>query len=255
MSLDGFFEPCDVPRRPEAAHVTKSEIAQGPIFSVVGAVEDTVAAFDKGNVWFDAVPGSSHTFPLLTRDTDMGAFAAGTMITTSQGQRPIDTLQPGDQILTRDAGFQPVLAVLSQEDDLSNRPSVKVSAGFLGADSDMVVSPGHRFLVCSARTELLFGCNEVLVEAGYLVNGDTVCHAGPHGAYCQVILRGHHILRAGGVWAESYDVLHAIETAEDPELASALRLTLPEVDDLLEAFRFPARPSIDAAEARVLSAA
>ncbi|WP_299913332.1 Hint domain-containing protein [uncultured Paracoccus sp.] len=86
-------------------------------------------------------------------------FVSGTLIATPDGDRPVESLRPGDLVLTRDHGPQPLVWTgLSavDADRLDRNPNlrpVRIAAGALGERlprRDLCVSPQHRILVRDA---------------------------------------------------------------------------------------------------------
>ena len=81
-------------------------------------------------------------------------YAPGTMIDAPGGPRAVETLRPGDLVMTLDHGPQPVIWARERFESLDgmsddSRP-VLIQAGALGADrpaNDLIVSPQHRILV------------------------------------------------------------------------------------------------------------
>ena len=80
-------------------------------------------------------------------------FAAGTLILTERGLRPVDRIRPGDRVQTADNGLRPVIwhgrrqvSMLDQVRDPTLRPIV-VRQGAIGNDAAFRVSRQHRLLV------------------------------------------------------------------------------------------------------------
>lgn len=141
-------------------------------------------------------------------------FAQGTLIHTDRGPRPVEALRPGDLVLTRDAGFQPLIWVggrhLSAADlDLApNHRPVRIAAGALGPGlpgRDLTVSPQHRVLMRSPVVRRMFGVDEVLAPARLLVGlpGVTVLRDTACVTYRHLLLGAHHLIRSEGAWTES----------------------------------------------------
>jgi hypothetical protein len=139
-------------------------------------------------------------------------FTPGTLIATPEGPRAIETLRPGDLVLTRDHGPQPLRwmgeARLRPEDLLANpghRP-VRIEKGALGDGlpyRDLTLSPQHRLLFGGWRAQVLFGEDEVLVPALALV-GDLAGRAAPAGVrYLHLLFDQHEIIFAEGAEVES----------------------------------------------------
>jgi serralysin len=141
-------------------------------------------------------------------------FTPGTRIATLKGDVPVEDLQPGDKVFTRDSGAQPVRWVgrrdLSPE-DLRAHPEfqpVMIRRGALGSGlpaRDMLVSPQHRMLVTSDVSAKLFDEREVLVAARHLTGIDGVeqVHTGSI-SYLHVMFDQHEIVLADGAWSESF---------------------------------------------------
>lgn len=76
------------------------------------------------------------------------------MILTPEGERPVECLKPGDQIVTLDHGIQPIRwtrrGTHSLEEASTDDKPVIIKAGALGRNlpvQDLIVSPQHRVLV------------------------------------------------------------------------------------------------------------
>lgn len=79
---------------------------------------------------------------------------AGTMITTDAGEKPVETLRPGDLVATLDRGLQPVRWVRQDKNpidsDEHDTTPIEIVAGALGDGkpaTNTIVSPQHRILV------------------------------------------------------------------------------------------------------------
>ncbi len=193
-----------------------------------------------------------------------GGFAAGTLIDTPQGPRPVEALRPGDQVLTRDAGAQPLLWVghqriggarLFAEPHL--RP-VRIRAGTWGIgrpEGDLLVAPGHRMLIAGAAAQALFNTDEVLVAARDLIDGGAVRVAHDLGAvqYVQLLFGRHQILRAQGIEGESFHPATADLDRLAPEDRAALLRALPALATDAGTYGDPARRVLDRGEAAILA--
>ncbi len=134
------------------------------------------------------------------------SFAAGTMI-TRPGGRPdvIESLRPGDLILTRNNGPQPVrwIGKATLRATGSFAPVV-ISAGALGNTGDLVVSPHHRIFIYQRGPHRLGNDAEVLVQAKHLVDDDRVWRReGGYIDYYSLVFDRHEIIFAEGIPAES----------------------------------------------------
>ena len=134
------------------------------------------------------------------------SFARGTRITAASGaQVPIEALRPGDRVLTRDDGPQPVRWIgQTTVRAVGAFAPIVVAAGALNNSADLVVSPDHRLFVWQREDALGAGRSEVLVRARHLVNGTSVrVRAGGFLDYFQLLFDRHQIIYAEGIAAES----------------------------------------------------
>ena len=126
---------------------------------------------DLGNGQTLTLQGVTDVNLLNFESTNVICFTPGTMIATPSGPRLIEALRPGDRVLTRDNGPQPIVWIgdrtLSPL-ELWNAPNlapITIAADRIGAAHDLTVSPQHRLLIGGQRAELLFDEPEVLVPA------------------------------------------------------------------------------------------
>ncbi|MCF6445638.1 Hint domain-containing protein [Nereida sp. MMG025] len=126
-----------------------------------GKGDDTITT--GRNAQITAIDGGedndSHTTQTLGMNTSniettTTCYNAGTMIDTPDGPRAVETLRPGDLVLTADHGPQEIRWVRSSDQlledvDFDGKP-VLIAAGALGKGlpaQDLIVSPQHRILV------------------------------------------------------------------------------------------------------------
>lgn len=154
-------------------------------------------------------------------------FLRGTEIATPAGSRPIETLRPGEMVLTLDHGPQPLrwigCSIATGQDRLA---PIRIAAGTLGNARDLWVSPNHRMLLTGWRAELLFGEPEVLAPAKFLVDDCRIRpDPRPVAEYWHMLFDRHEIVFAEGAASES---LHPGTVALDAvgEAARAEMLTL-----------------------------
>jgi len=189
-------------------------------------------------------------------------FTSGTRIATDRGPVPVEALQTGMLILTRDGGLRPLrwigrndldAAALTRQPDLA---PVCIAQGALGGDTpdrDMLVSPQHRVLITGVRAELLFGEHEVLVAAVHLVGQSGIVRAGAQDiTYLHLLFDRHEIVLSDGAWTESFQpgdrTLAAMDTYQRREIGSLF-------PGLAQGARFAAaRRSLKAHEARAMLA-
>ncbi len=136
-------------------------------------------------------------------------FLAGTLIATPDGERPIESLQPGDLINTA-AGPRPVRFISRTTHfplvlDANDVLPIRIAAGALGELGplrDLCVSPDHAILI-----------DGHLLQASVLVNGTTITHTSlAHWQqrnnqpieYLSIELERHELITAEGLVVESF---------------------------------------------------
>lgn len=135
-----------------------------------------------------------------------GSFAGGTRVTMADGRMcPVDTLEPGDLVLTRDHGPQPLRWIGKTTLRASGSFSpVMIKDGVLNNAADLVVRADHRLFVYQRSDQIGAGRPEVLIRARHLINGDTVIlQEGGFIDYFQLVFDAHYIIFAEGISAES----------------------------------------------------
>jgi len=144
--------------------------------------------------------------PLLVGSLGPPCFTPGTLIDTSMGPRPAETIRPGDLVLTRDHGFQLVRWVGKKTvaADAEHAP-VRFDSGAIGNELPLLVSPNHRMLITGWSAQLCCGEDELLVAAKHLVNESTIrFEMQPNVDYLHLLFDRHEILCSQGVWSESF---------------------------------------------------
>ncbi|MCC7321293.1 MAG: Hint domain-containing protein [Rubellimicrobium sp.] len=134
-------------------------------------------------------------------------FTPGTLIATPQGARPVETLVPGDLVVTRDHGLQPVRwSGRRTVAGIGRFAPVRIRPGTVpGLERDLLVSPQHRMLFQGYRAELLFGEGEVLASARHLVDGLAVTtEEVAEVTYVHLLFDRHEIIYAEGAATESF---------------------------------------------------
>ncbi len=141
-------------------------------------------------------------------------FTPGARIATPRGEVLVESLKPGDKVLTRDNGIQEIRWVGSRtlnHAELRRAPNLRpvlIKAGALGdglPERDMLVSPQHRMLVANDRTSLYFEESEVLVAAKHLIDHQSVTYMDTlRTTYIHFMFDRHEVVLADGAWTESF---------------------------------------------------
>ena len=153
-------------------------------------------------------------------------FAAGTLIATRRGPKPVEDLRPGDRVQTSDNGYRPVQWVGRwRVGGLGAAAPVRFAPGVLGNDRALVVSGQHRVLL-RPTTGPLAG-EEVLVAAKALVGLPGIARAPVARVdWVHVLMPAHEVIFAENARAETMLAGPRTMNVLDPGQALALRQSL-----------------------------
>ena len=149
-----------------------------------------------------------------TAVADMACFGPGTIITTQNGEIPVEWLATDDKVLTRDYGFQPILWIGRSKlppahfEEFPLQAPISIPAAVLGSGSpthDLCVAGNHRILIRSPQAELLFFSGEVLAPAAAWVEAGLARPVQPDTSVTMtsVLCAAHQIIVAQGAWVET----------------------------------------------------
>jgi hypothetical protein len=208
----------------------------------------------------DSIVGTSGT------GTDSAAivcFVQGTLITTADGQTPVEDLKVGDLVQTLDRGFQPMRWVGRRHVDAielaenENLRPIRIRTDVISAGNDvgsLLVSPQHRIMIASKVTERMFGDTEVLVAAKQLlaIDGVDIADDLEDVTYFHVLFDQHEIIYADQVPTESLYLGEEAQKSLSPEGREEVYALFPKV--ALPTFMATScRPIIPAKRARKLA--
>ena len=147
------------------------------------------------------------------QSTNFVCYANGTLIATTAGPLPVETLAPGDLVLTLDRGPVPLRWIGSKAVDAGMQRTrdhvapVVFAPGSLGSglpEAALRVSQQHRILLRSPVVQRMFGVPEVLVAAKDMLGLSGVALSpGADLRYYHLAFDRHEILCANGASAES----------------------------------------------------
>jgi hypothetical protein len=209
------------------------------LFNFTYEVASSTGQTDVGFVTVDSVP----------------CFVAGTRIRTPGGEVPVETLLPGDLVLTQDEGAQPLRWIgrrrVAARGDFA---PIRIAANTFGTHRDLLLSPLHRVLIRDSLAELLFGEREVLVAARDLVNDRSVRRIeGGEVEYVHILFDRHQVVFSEGLPTESF--LPGPQTARsfEAEIVEEICALFPEIDPATGAgYSAAARRTLKRYEARLL---
>ncbi|MEM0924094.1 MAG: Hint domain-containing protein [Pseudomonadota bacterium] len=150
-------------------------------------------------------------------ESGVACFAKGTLIRTAEGAVPVEALQIGTEIWTREDPRTPVLWIGSTRVEArGSLAPVRIEAGVLGNARPLIVAPQQRVLIEGYRAHLLFGEPEMLAPALSLLAIDGVSRApAPWIRYHHFATERHAITEAEGVLTEISTPGETAQTALD----------------------------------------
>jgi hypothetical protein len=236
----------------EGAETAGDVLDLGGLNSGAVTYTSTVPGDLAGSV--ELIDGSILTFSEIE---DVICFTPGTLILTPTGERRIEDLRIGDLVVTRDDGPQPIrwIGARMGRGDGKNAPIRIDAGGNYSAQRPLLLSPQHRVLVDGWRAQMIWGEEEVLVAAKYLID-DRFVRPAPQAAvtYIHMLFDRHQVVYAEGAPVESLHLgdegLKALSSAGRADLFA----TCPEFAADPSSFGASARLCARGYEARLLAA-
>lgn len=174
--------------------------------------------------------------PFSVRDLGPSCFTPGTLIATPCGERPVETLAPGDLVLTGDGAAVPVLFLHHRvfgPQSLAERPNchpIRIEAGALGGGlprRPMILSLQHRVVLRSPIIQRMFDCDEILGPVGHLTEAPGIARTPVQTVtYIHIVLARHEVLMAEGALVESLFLGPQAEEGFTPAEIALLRRRL-----------------------------
>lgn len=218
-------------------------------WSTLDATDDGSGSF-AGSITMD-----DGTVLNFTEIENIICFTPGTLIATPRGARDIASLRPGDFVVTRDHGMQPIRWIESRTVPARGRfAPIRITPGVVtGLERDLLVSPQHRMLFQGFRAELLFGESEVLAAAKHLVDGVSVTQEETDTVtYVHMMFDQHEIVFAEGAATESFHPGDLSITAISDPAREELFAIFPELRSHLGAYGQTARRCLKRHETELL---
>ena len=218
---------------------------------------------ESGVIQLLDAPGGSVTGTITFSEIEnIMCFTPGTLVATAQGQKPVETLNQDDLILTRDNGFQPIAwtgqrALTAQE--LAASPKIQpilIKANSLGEgvpERDMMVSPNHRMLVTDPKLQMYLHESEALVAAKHMTAIDGVAQMATSSlTYVHFMFERHEVVLADGAWSESFQPGDYSMNGMPSEQRAEIDMLFPELEVAGAAAFMSARTQLKGFEARTL---
>ncbi|SLN11725.1 hypothetical protein PSA7680_00157 [Pseudoruegeria aquimaris] len=227
-----------------------------------------------GTFWNFFYGGTDETDPTTYVDPSTGesniigavvCFTPDALVRTPDGMRPIGGLRRGDQVMTRDNGYQEIRWLhrrrLTQADLRANPhlAPIVIERGAMGPDTPFCrtrVSPQHRILVASPMNEMLFGTEVTLAPAKGLIDGKRIWqdHRCRSVEYVHLLFDSHEILEADGLQSESFHPGDWTMGHLPEEALRELFEIFPSLARRHESYGPAAYPALSVREARLLVA-
>ena len=138
---------------------------------------------------------------------NVAGLATGTTVMTLDGEMPVEHLNVGDRVITRDSGMAVLREIRSAEVTVA---TIQIKAGSLGhtrPQDDMIVGPDTLVHIRDWRAKALFGADVATVKAKRLIDGEFVSEqdATTMTVY-ELVFDKQHILYADGLEVASASV-------------------------------------------------
>lgn len=177
-------------------------------------------------------------------EASCGAFAHGTMIQTEIGPVPVEDLLPGQKIMTRDNGPQPLLwigsmTLVPHPSDPRVEPAklirvIENSVGLGKPSRDLVFGPYARILRRNAACISLFGTESAFAPVSAFADGVSIIEVTPVSPVrvFHLMLHGQHVITASGMEVESYHPGRRDTIGISPSLMPNFMEMFPNISDL-----------------------
>lgn len=147
----------------------------------------------------------------LLRPQSVSSILAGTPITTDKGELPVEFLQPGDFVMTKDASFVPLRGIGSytvSRWDMIRQPELRpivFPIDSIGNDTELRFCGTHRVYLSSIFADMIFGTPDVLAPARSCVGHRGIFEDARKRPpqYYQLLLDRHELIGSDGAWSES----------------------------------------------------
>ena len=188
------------------------------------------------------VPNYTGLYQATAHTIDTICFTIGTLIETSDGNKPVEELTVGDMIATMDDGYQPIRwigSTIRDAIDLARNPKLHpicIPAGALGSGlpkRDLMVSRQHRVLVRSKIAQRMFDAEEILIPAIKLVglNGIEISGDVDNVTYFHILFDKHQVIFSEDAPTESLFTGPEALKSVTPEARQEIETLFPEITE------------------------
>lgn len=184
------------------------------------------------------------------------SLGRGTLITRAGGQQtPVEHLRPGDLIMTRDDGAQPLRWIGQQTlRAVGDLAPVLIPAGTLNNQNDLLLSKDQSLFIYQRDDRLGLGRAEVMIKAEHLVDGQIITRQeGGFVEYYQLVFDNHQIIFAEGIAVETMRITRRNRTLLPSQMSRRWGAAIPGHSDRPHAaFEIAAAPFGRESPARLL---
>ena len=210
---------------------TGAEMCQGPL-QLLSYMELSLLA-GKQRFWAVAIALNGERFGVVTRATPQAGFvyeithqtdlpatcathpragawlAPGTIVSTTEGDQPVEWLESGMRVITRDRGAQRLGMVTRRRFPAEALNQVMVSLPHIAAETEfaedlLVVSPATHVLLRDPLCDLHFGAREVLAPAGAIGAPEYTGAPGKFVTLTGLVFPSHELVQTNGGWLGSW---------------------------------------------------
>ncbi|NIY72644.1 hypothetical protein HCZ30_09370 [Marivivens donghaensis] len=142
-----------------------------------------------------------------TGGQNVSGMLTGTIVFTLDGELPVESLSPGDRVITRDSGMAILREVRRTKATFC---PIRIKAGSLGhtrPERDMVLPSDTLIHIRDWRAEALYGSPTALVPAHKLLDGEFVSRLPDRTEMAfELVFDEQHIIYADGIELATADI-------------------------------------------------
>ncbi len=224
----------------------------------------TYTGWDGGTYTFTIDALSENNNTTVDPNITIVCFARGTLIATRDGQTAVEDITTDTEVLTAGGAYRRVRWIGStriSSTTLHEKPHlrpIRIACDTFGKNAPsrpLYVSPQHRILLRGMDVDLMFGTNEVLVAAKYLVDGVniTVQDDGSDVEYFHILFDTHEIVYSENLETESFFPGQVGISALDEDVKRELFELFPDLAKDTARLTGTCRPALKAYEMRALA--
>lgn len=182
-------------------------------------------------------------------------FASGAKIQTAAGDKPVQDLQVGELVMTKDNGLQPIRWIGSRKVTGQGAfAPIVFDAGAIGNTRELRLSRQHRVYVEHAMAELYFGSLGILMPACSLVNGINIREQEVGEVeYFHILFDQHELVKSEGTWTESFFLSAETMSRQEQAVQDEILALFLELANRASAYSETARTCLKAWEGEMLS--